>query len=362
MIDANILSIVIPISVASENKYLLDRAKRIASRLSGNMSAEVIVIDSSKKILYADAVEKVCSSFGLSYYYLEMNNTYSAAKARSYGAQKARGSNLLFYDVDLIVQDDFFERVLEDAKRLNQSAFVIYPCLYLSEFKTKEIENTNLNDNLFLDTKDRYLEGYNDEVLYLAVNTSTILVNKEHFFHVGGYDEKYMGHGYEDFDLIHRLYMAYPIVEREKDYPVDFKTNFPAKYQGFRKYYAYYALENFFGGMFTMHLYHPRPLSLSYYRKRKDNAKYFLKKLEESLSAPLDDQYFVKTLPKDFEYYIDRLLQKYGYNPDIYCGLKKLNDESVPMIHENRFKRKIRKLFLNPIQFFLDMINNLKKD
>ena len=353
-----ILSIIVPIKVSYQNEFLIKRAHILLKQFANNKNIELIFVDSSVNRIYSNNLKNLCNKYNSIYCYYKIRGVYSAAIARSYGAKRADANYLLFYDVDLIVASNFLTKILEDIKQLHPLGFTIYPCLYLTESQTKKIENKHLEDTSFTAIKEKYLQGYNDEVLYLAVNTSTILVNKEHFFNIGGYDENYKGHGYEDFDLIHKLYMAYPIIQRETDYPIDFKTNFPASYKGFRKYYAYYALENFFRGMFTMHLYHPRPLTKSYYRKRSDNAKYFLKKLEESLSIPLEHQYINNTLSKNFKKYIDDLLLKYGYDPNIYFGLTKLNDKATSVVQANFFKRKLRKLLMHPILFFIDMKKN----
>jgi predicted glycosyltransferase involved in capsule biosynthesis len=349
------LSIVIPIKVTFKNKFLLDRIKRLIQHFSNYQNTEIVIIDSSKNSAYSAAIKKSCQHFNVNYYHLKMDDVYSAAKARNCGSKNAKGEYLLFYDVDLVVKDDFIDNVLEDMEQLKAPKFTIYPCLYLSESKTKVLEGMNLTNKIFEDIKERYLRGFSDEVLYLAVNTSTILVERKHFFNIGAYSEAYKGHGYEDFELIHRLYMAYPVVERGLDYPEDFKTNFPSDYKGFRKYYAYYALPNFFRGMYTLHLWHPRPLTHGYYRQRKQNAKFFIAQLEESLKKPIPQDFIDRTMSIDFKVFIDDLYQKYKIDKNIYIGLERYNPNNVVKKEKSTWKRKLRKLFLNPKQFFLDM-------
>ena len=336
-----LLSIIIPIKITFQNRFLLTRVKWIIKSFS-NKNIELIIIDSSKKNRYSTSLKNLCEPRYIEYFYLEMSDIYSASKARNYGSKQARGENLLFYDVDLVVKNNFLERVLEDIKDLKAPKFTIYPCLYLSESKTKAIEEKSLESQIFEETKERYMEGFNDEVLYLAVNTSTILVNKEHFFNIGAYNEVYKGHGYEDFELIHRLYMAYPIVQREDDYVMDFKTPFPQLYKGFRQYFAYYALPNFFKGNYTLHLWHPRPLTKKYYRHREVNLQYFIAHLEESLTQNRDN-------PSSLSYaqFIENLLIEYGFSDKRYCGLSMLNEMAKNQKPKFNIKRKIRRKFLN---------------
>jgi predicted glycosyltransferase involved in capsule biosynthesis len=343
------LSIIIPIKITFQNRFLLSRIERLIKDFSNSHDIEIMVVDSSEKNRYSKALKSLCTPKCVSYCYLEMQDIYSASKARNYGSTHAKGEYLLFYDVDLLVKDDFIEQVLNDISKLEASAFTIYPCLYLSEAKTKLIEGKSLDNSSFEDIKMRYLQGFNDEVLYLAVNTSTILVNREHFFNIGAYNEVYKGHGYEDFELIHRLYMAYPIVLREDDYAMDFKTPFPQKYKGFRQYFAYYALPNFFKGAYTLHLWHPRPLTKKYYRHREVNLQYFLQHLKESFSQKIDEKHLDKSF-LDYDDFINKLLLNYGFTDKQFCGLEDLNAIAKAQKPKFNLKRKIRRRFLN----FLD--------
>lgn len=343
-----ILSLIIPLKVTLKNRFLLKRVKNIFDSFTHH-NIEIVVVDSSSTY-YSYFIEKsVANHKNINYQYLELNGIYSASKARNHGSQYAKGEYLLFYDVDLIVRDDFIEKVLkniEALKKVSKKAFEIYPCCYLSEEKTKEIEQNSIEDADFEKIKERYLEGYNDEVLYLAVNTSTILVNREHFFDIGAYSELFKGHGYEDFELIHRLYMRYPIVDREDDYIMDFKTAFPLQYEGFRKYFSYYALPNFFKEIFTLHLWHPRPLTQKYYRHRKVNLEYFIEYLNSSLSQKLNQKYIDTTIVS-YQDFVFNLLKEYGYDNKKFCGFEKLNSVAEAKKPKFSLKRKIRRRVLN---------------
>ena len=339
------LSIIIPISITFKTLFRLRRLKFLIELFSKRESIEIVVVDSSS-LPFSRSVMDISGSF---YNHLKMSGIYSASEARNYGSKIANGDYLLFFDVDLVVREDFLDRVLRDIEVLKskaEEAFTIYPCLYLSETKSREIEKRGLRDSDFLNIKLRYLEGFNDEVLYLAVNTSTILLQREHFFTIGGYSEIFRGHGYEDFELIHRLYLNYPIVKRGVDYIIDFKTPFPYCYRGFRKYFAYYALENFFKDKFTLHLWHNRPLTKKYYRNREKNLLYFLEYLNSSLENEIRDVFLDKSLG-DYNRFIDTLMEKYGFGNAKYCGLRELNSYSKSNKPKSSIKRKIRRKFLN---------------
>jgi len=345
------IDLIIPIRVYSDNIYILNRLLKILEFFVLYKNLGIIVVDSSEKIKYRQEILQKISNFSnVKYLYYKINNIYSAAKARNFGVKNSSSKYILFYDVDLLVSDLFIKKIFEDIQKIEnnkkKNLFFIYPCLYLSENFTRSIEKYNQIN--FSEIKKSYLEGFNDKVLYLAVSTSTILVNKEHFIKIGMYDENFKGHGYEDFELIHRLYLNYVSCKIDEDYLIDFKTNFPAKYKGFRKYFAYMALPNFFRDMYTIHLWHPRPLSKKYYKVRKKNQKYFLRKISLDLKKY---QYNKNENLMLYDKFIEDLLNE--FDTSLYCGLYKYNDSVNPP--KKTMKRKLRKLLLNPIQFFKDI-------
>jgi predicted glycosyltransferase involved in capsule biosynthesis len=352
------LSIVIPIKVEKKNIFRIQRLDELLQLFVSELyieNIECIVVDSSKS--FSSDIQKICQGYqNVHYEYLDMPKVYSAAKARNRGAELSNGNYLLFYDVDLVPTHSFFDMVFNDIESISKEycAFTIYPCLYLTE----KFKNKNIFKQIGTSIKDiekRYLEGYNDQVLYLAVNTSTILLSRQYFLEIGGYDQNFQGHGYEDFELIHRLYMAYPIIERMDDYPIDYKTPFPTEYKGFRKYFAYYALENFFKGAYTLHLWHPRPLSNKYYKVRKENALYFSNLLKNSMSSKITQRYIDKSLPNDIQEYIKSLCKKYEFDKNYCIGFYRLNKQANHLQHTNLLYRKLRKLILNPKQFVKDI-------
>ena len=335
------LSLIIPIKVTFQNRFLMQRLIALVEFFSIYEEIELLVVDSSPHHRYSTRIAKIPH---INYHYIAMEGIYSAAKARNHGTRQAKGEYILFFDVDLRVSELFIPSLFEEIEALKskaKEAFTLYPCLYLSESKTKKIALKRLDHQAFEEIKIRYLEGFNDEVLYLAVNTSTILVSKAHFFDIGGYNEVFKGHGYEDFELIHRLYLAYPLVQRDKNYAMDFKTPFPYGYQGFRQYFAYYALPNFFKGNYTLHLWHPRPLTKKYYRHREVNLHYFLAYLQDSLCETIEGE------SVDYHRFIDDLCMEYGFGDQRYCGLRALNSIAKNQKPKFNLKRKLRRRFLN---------------
>jgi predicted glycosyltransferase involved in capsule biosynthesis len=342
------LSIIIPIKVRKTNNYLIQRLENILKIFQLYNNIECIVVDSSLN-RYQEQIKCLIKKFkNAKYIHFNINGVYAVSRVRNFGVIHSSSEYILFYDVDLLVSNIFIENVLTDIKEIEKitNLFFIYPCLYLSQEYTRKISSfENIN---FQKIKESYLKGHTSKVLFLAVNTSTILVSKEHFIKIGMYDENFKGHGYEDFELIHRLYLNYVTYKIDEDYLIDFKTNFPAKYEGFRKYFAYISLPNFFRDMYTIHLWHPRPLSQKYYKVRKENQNYFVQKISLDLKKY---KYNQNENLMSYDEFIANLLS--GFDTNIYCGLYKYNDS---VKHSKKsIKRKMRKLLLNPVQFFKDM-------
>lgn len=357
-----VLSVIIPVKISDFNTFLYSRLERFIGYFDRSPEIEYVVIDSTKIDKYSKFIkEKIANLSNATYIYVDIEEPYSAAIARNRGADVANGEYLIFYDIDLIAKKNYFLEILKDIENLskiNSQAFTIYPCLYLTENYTSYIEeNFNIESSYELlpelsIAKKECLAGIKAKVLYPAINTSTILVNKMHFINIGGYDEEFSGHGYEDFFLIHVLSYYYPLSLKDSSYFLDDKTDYPALYRGFRQYFSYYSLENLFADKFTAHLYHERSKQRSYYIKRDFNSLLFQSKLE-NLGISINRTEYI--LYKDYQKFIVKLIKKYGYQGKEVIGLYKplLNNSLKNRIY--RLYRKARKLTLNPKIFFADI-------
>lgn len=362
MFNEIVLSVIVPIKISKFNTFLYARLERFINYFERHSKIEYVIVDSTEINKYSQAI-KACAhkAENTSYVYLNIDEPYSSAKARNCGASIASGNYLVFFDIDLLAKKNYFLEVLGDVESLlsiSKEAFTIYPCLYLTCSYSSYLENNfdikgryDLSDELNV-ARNESLKGLKDKVLYPAINTSTILVNKQHFFNIGGYDEGFSGHGYEDFFLIHLLSYYYPLAIKEKSYFLDDKTDYPGLYRGFRRYFSYYSLENLFKGMFTVHLFHERVVQRTYYKKRDYNSMFFQSKLQE-LGIDIYNQDSI--IYDDYQKFISHVRLKYGFNREHTSGLYR------PLLSKNlssrlyRLYRKTRKLALNPKQFFKDI-------
>ena len=159
------LSIIIP--TLNEEKYLPVLLNSIKKQNYKDL--EIIVADAGSK----DKTVEITKSFGCS-----IIKGGLPAKGRNEGAKIAKGNLFLFLDADTILPENFFEKALAEFKKRNLD--IVSFCL---EPQTK----SNFKKFLF----DAF---YNLPILILekilAHGAQAILVKKEIFEKVGGFDEK----------------------------------------------------------------------------------------------------------------------------------------------------------------------------
>lgn len=262
---------------------------------------------------------------------------------------------LFFSDVDLIASPLMAKNIPSRIEKLHldyPQAFEMYPCLYLTK------EETERFDGDFQGCLESFLRGENHRVEGIALASSCLLMNREWFLQLGGFDERFVGHGGEDLELIDRLTRHYPIGPRPDDYALNIKAQHPGDYQGFRRYFSYYALPHLFAGRFLVHQWHPRPLTHPYHRRRAGNDAMLEQMLSRSeaergpLKGPVVPCNDLNGELPDFREWMIRLQEEAGYPVSDYPGLLRWQDG---ITLKRPLWRKVRKLYLNPRAFFRDM-------
>lgn len=283
----------------------------------------------------------------------DSDNIFSPAKARNNSVLKANGKVIFFMDCDLLC-NPVLKTEISQSLRLHESniTFEMYPCLYLTK------EETERFDGDFQGCLESFLRGENHRVEGIALASSCLLLNREWFLQLGGFDEQFVGHGGEDLELIDRLTRHYPIGPRPDDYGLNIKAQHPGDYQGFRRYFSYYALPHLFAGRFLVHQWHPRPLTHPYHKRRAGNDQLLEQMLSRSesergpLKGPIVPCNDLNGELPDFREWMIRLQEEAGYPIRDYPGLLRWQDGIGP---KRPLWRKLRKLYLNPRAFFRDM-------
>jgi len=240
---------------------------------------------------------------------------------------------------------------LKNLESLGLTAFEMYPCLYLTKEETERFNGD------FQGCLESFLRGENHRVEGIALASSCLLLNREWFLQLGGFDERFVGHGGEDLELIDRLCQHYPIGPRPADYGLNIKAQHPGDYQGFRRYFSYYALPHLFAGRFLVHQWHPRPLTHPYHKRRAGNDALLEQMLANPgpLKGPVIPCNDLNGELPDFREWMIRLQEEAGYPVSEYPGLLRWKDGVTV---KRPLWRKMRKLYLNPKAFFKDMVKS----
>ncbi|MCZ0216550.1 galactosyltransferase-related protein [Escherichia coli] len=279
---------------------------------------------------------------------------YSPGISRNNIITHVSTQNIFIVDADLICSTTLHEQLQsqrEICMQVGVNAFEMYPCLYLTKEETEQF------DGDFQGCLESFLRGENHRVEGIALASSCLLLNREWFLQLGGFDERFVGHGGEDLELIDRLCQHYPIGPRPADYGLNIKAQHPGDYQGFRRYFSYYALPHLFAGRFLVHQWHPRPLTHPYHKRRAGNDALLEQMLANPgpLKGPVIPCNDLNGELPDFREWMIRLQEEAGYPVSEYPGLLRWKDGVTV---KRPLWRKMRKLYLNPKAFFKDMVKS----
>ena len=362
------LSVILPIRAEAGTAYLVDRLAACLRRFERCSGVECIVVDSASAPPLTTEIRRLCQRPRVTRVE-DSSPAYPFAPgiARNLGAQAARGEFLLFYDVDLVSDEDFIpaiERWMAGAT--DPTSFLMIPCLYATKAASKILAGGPIDLAPYVAS---YLSGENHLIDNIAVSTSTVVVRRAHFLRLGGNRPEYQGHGCEDFDLLHRLASYSPLGAKPADYYLDERNRFPADYRGFRAYLARYSLPLLFDGPLTAHLWHPRPVVRKYFRQRQKNEALLQDNMRahdagRPLPPPLPGVEVppVPALPAPWSTtspppppmreWIRELLVRTRHDPERAIGMTRWQP-GVTKPHGSR-RGKLKKLITRPRQFFED--------
>lgn len=110
-----------------------------------------------------------------------------------------------------------------------------------------------------------------------------MIVDRLHYLSIGGHNPEFSGHGYEDFELYHRLMVEDNKIPRSSNYLNDTKSWGAFTYNGFRSQLTVCARPALMMGLIVFHMWHPRPKSSSFYNltKMKENRERIAKAFEQ---------------------------------------------------------------------------------
>ncbi|MDX0135797.1 glycosyltransferase [Sinorhizobium meliloti] len=265
------ITMVICLRAHEGNHWVMERIRLIRSYY--NPMPRVLVLDFGSQEPFASELSTICALNGLDYYHEPDTDTYSPAAAHNRGFEKCETDLVFFCDADCFGPADMFGRMAGIATALKMKSFIdtplILPVYHLNQTDTQaffEIGDSTARSN-FLDAMGFYsslAEFRKEENFFIAPYSNIFLINRRMFSLTGGYDERFRGHGSEDFEYLTRLGLYIknaPLPAKlMKDHLGPLRDEFfgARQYSGFRRFLEALSkpAENF--GLRVFHLYHER--------------------------------------------------------------------------------------------------------
>ncbi|MFC6167567.1 glycosyltransferase [Acinetobacter terrestris] len=269
------LSVIIPFRCENNiSDYLFIRLKNLCEILPNHNDIEFLVVDSGSSLNYSESCKKICKENNIRYLFEDTRGKpFSLGGCRDFGVENAEGKVITFLDVDLRMAPSFWDNLLNLIKNWgvsdSKSKVLAIPCLYLSEEGTREFNTLKEDDDKYHKIYLQYLKGNKDNIESFAACSSVMIVDRFHYLSIGGHNPEFNGHGYEDFDLYHRLMIEDNVIPRADNYLKDTKNWVSYEYSGFRSQLSILGRPALMMNIIIFHLWHPRPKKNSFYDTKK---------------------------------------------------------------------------------------------
>lgn len=154
---------------------------------------ELVFVDYGSDETVSDSVKKIVSNYSFANYHFfnSRGQNWNRAKCLNYGFSLSKGQYIFTSDIDFLYSIDFISIVKQIASPTHAFYFKVG---FLSEKESQYIH---------FDSEKYDIEGYSNEDAVGAM-----LISRQMFDEVGGYDEFYEIWGVEDNDLLYRIRMT----------------------------------------------------------------------------------------------------------------------------------------------------------
>ncbi|EAI4015336.1 glycosyltransferase [Campylobacter jejuni] len=278
-----LLSVIIPFGLSKERPYIEERVIEKAKYFKSDENIEFIFVEgySSKNHELKNFIQA-----NHHIYLKDMEQkAFSQGKCRNLGAIYANSKVIMFLDVDCYISLDSFEKILKliQIKNISQNinALIVLPVVYLNKEANEKLKQY---DDKFWDIliQEDLFTAKNTWVKFFAPSsTSSIVINKYQFLRLGGNDENFIGHGYEDFDLFVRVLKACVSFEKmPTNLSYDARNWNFFNFKGFRSWFSLLGYEACFYGIYMYHFYHIEPNQNAYMQNKDKNHRLFYKHLK----------------------------------------------------------------------------------
>ncbi|EAM0093117.1 glycosyltransferase, partial [Campylobacter jejuni] len=279
-----LLSVIIPFGLSKERPYIEERVIEKAKYFKSDENIEFIFVEGYSSL--ENNLKQIIENSG--HIYLkdkDQKDYFSQGRCRNLGAIYANSKVIMFLDVDCYISLDSFEKILKliQIKNISQNinALIVLPVVYLNKEANEKLKQY---DDKFWDIliQEDLFTAKNTWVKFFAPSsTSSIVINKHQFLRLGGNDENFIGHGYEDFDLFARILKACVSFEKmPTNLSYDARNWNFFNFKGFRSWFSLLGYEACFYGIYMYHFYHIEPNQNAYMQNKDKNHQLFYKHLK----------------------------------------------------------------------------------
>lgn len=193
---------------------------------------------------------------------------------RNIAARLVQTKYILLLDVDIWPDFSTILQYLGKVTR-GETPFQILPCLYLTKAGSKLLTSGAVDS---AELAKRFIAYSRKEFLHLASPSSVTILELKDYQDLLGFDERFKGHGYEDFDFLIRLALHYNLITPGTDFLVDKSARSPLFAVGFRKDLGTLCLSALMKFDVVFHLHHDKPRFGKYHAARPNNYSLFATK------------------------------------------------------------------------------------
>lgn len=268
------ITMVICVRAHDGNPWVMDRLRLIDGHY--RPAPRVLIVDFGSRDAHARAIEALCTAAGWQHLYVDDRGTFSLARARNLGALAAETDLLFFNDVDGLGEADLFARLAAVAGAIDLGGcfdqIVDLPVYHLTAAATARATAAP-GDLSRLLTRAAYTAG-REVTEFVAPYSNIFLCHRRFFDMLGGYNERFRGHGSEDFEFLLRWALVsgqFPLPNRPLDdrygpMGMDFYAGSKA-YTGFRRLFELMSLQAELAGLRVAHLHHPTATSSDWHTR-----------------------------------------------------------------------------------------------
>lgn len=304
------LSIVIPIDFSRRARDIYQRAIHFARTLA-NSGIQVIFGCAATPERWVKKFQNKILAYKNIHIALTENGASHLAKLRNIALAQVTTPYVLFLDVDISPQLEQIQQAYQDVLN-SQAQLCMYPCLYLSAKGTRLINRVPINQ-----FKNYYYQYKREWILHLAFPSSVIICDMQSVREIQAFDDAYVGHGYEDFDFMLRIFQHKNLIEYSHALQGDEPYLAPLMATGFRALLANAQLEQLIQPTYFLHEYHAKNKNEDYYLLRKNNKTHFMQKFLALKSA----QAHALIYEHDLLFNFFHLLKTHNIKPSEYSAL-----------------------------------------